>query len=135
MMGARLAEDLHHLSKERVHAGARVERRHRQPQGFDPDNPSHSRSPTPQAAAEDAGQPTATTGVPLRSYSRMGALVLWVSCTGMKPPMALDAAGRKGRQDNSGGWMPRSRIQRRNWLALIPLVISAVGVQLIARRI
>jgi len=29
-MGARLAEDLHHLGEERVHAGPHVERRNRQ---------------------------------------------------------------------------------------------------------
>ena len=30
------------------------------------------------------------------------------------------AATGNGRQDNAGGSMPRSRIQRRSWLALIP---------------
>jgi len=30
VMGARLAEDLHHLGEERVHAGPHVERRNRQ---------------------------------------------------------------------------------------------------------
>ena len=59
-MGARLAEDSHHLGEERIHAGAHVEGRHRQPQGIDPNHPSHSRSQAPQAAAEDAGTPTPT---------------------------------------------------------------------------
>jgi hypothetical protein len=34
------------------------------------------------------------------------------SCTGTKPPIGSEAATRKGRQDNSDGSMPRSRLQR-----------------------
>ena len=121
VMRARLAEDSQHLGEERVHAGAHVERRHRQPQGVDPEHPSHSRSQATQAAAEDAGQSTVTVTAPLRSSSRMGVSRLGESCTGTKLPNGSDAATRNGRQDNSGGSMPRSRIQHRSWLALIPL--------------
>jgi len=114
VMRARLAEDLHHLGKERVHAGPHVERRHRQPQRLDPDHPSHSRSQAPQAAAEDAGHSTVTDAAPLRNSIRIGASGQEESCTGTKPPIGSGAATRKGRQDNSGGSMPRSRIQRRS---------------------
>jgi hypothetical protein len=86
VMRARFAEDPHHLGEERVHAGAHVEGGHRQPQGVDPDHPSHSRSHAPQVAAEDAGHSTVTVAAPLRNSTRIGASGLAKSCTGTKLP-------------------------------------------------
>ena len=77
-----------------------------------------------QVATDEAGQSTVTVAVPLRNSRRMGASRLGGSCIGTKPPNGSDAATRNGRQDNSGGSMPRSRIQRRSWLALIPLAMA-----------
>jgi len=117
----RLADEPHQLGEERVYASPHLKRHHRQPQGDDPDHPSHSRSQAPQAAAENAGQSTTvTTAELLRSSRRIGASRVGDSCTGIKPPIGSEAAVRYGRQENSGGSMPCSRIQRRNWFALPP---------------
>ncbi len=112
-----------HLGEERVHVGSHlhVERRHRQSERFHPDHPSHLCSQTPHAAAEDAGHSTVTDAAPLRNSIRIGASGQEGSYTGTEPPTGSEAATRNGRQDNSGGAMLRSRIQRRCWLALILL--------------
>ena len=53
--------------------------------------------------------------------SKTTVLIEGESGTGTNPPIGSEATTRNGRQDSSGGSMPRSRIQRRSWLALIPL--------------
>ena len=58
------------------------ERGQRQPQGFDPDYPSQSRSHAPQAAADDAGRSTEIFVAPLHSFSRMGASALGEAASG-----------------------------------------------------
>lgn len=75
--------------------------------------PSHSRSQAPQTAADEAGYPAVTAESPLCNSSRTGASGQGESGTGTKPPIGSEVAIRRGRQDSSGGSMPRSRILRR----------------------